>query len=117
MIRLELTMPPGVNGLFPTGKHGKRFRSPAYDRWLSGAEASLWMTKFLPIAGPVEVSIRYEEGGRERDLDGLAKAPIDFCVKHKLIEDDRRSIVRKITLAWDKNVKGCVVEIIEAKHA
>ena len=74
----------------------------------------LWLTKVLPIAGPVEVSVRYEDVGR-KDLDGLIKAPLDFCVKHKLIAGDHRAIVRKVTLSWDKSIRGCVVEIREAK--
>jgi len=115
MIRLELTMPPTLNNLFPTGKSGGRFRSREYERWLKDSETALWLTKFTPIAGPVEIAVRYEDAGR-RDIDNYFKAIGDFCVKHKLIEGDHRSIVRKVTLEWDRRITGCVVEIKETRQ-
>lgn len=109
MIRLTLPKPPSSNHLFPTGKSGRRFRSKEYEKWLSAAEYELWMTKFAPIAGPVSISITIEDIGRV-DLANHEKACVDFIVKHKLIEDDKRSIVRRILMQWG-NVKGCLVEI------
>ena len=113
MIRLNLEKPPSVNALFSTDwKTKRRFRSKAYENWLSNAETALWMTKWKPITGPVNITITVEDAGRV-DLANHEKSICDFLVKHGLIEDDKRSIVRKITLQWG-NVKGCVVEVVPA---
>lgn len=110
VIRLELPdFPPSVNNLFPTGKHGKRFRSREYECWINSSEAALWMTKFTNMTGPVSVSITLEDKGN-RDIDNFAKAILDFLVRYHVIEDDRRKIVRSLNMRWG-DVKGCFIEI------
>jgi len=58
---------------------------------------------------PVNITLTVEDSGR-RDIDGTAKAPLDFLVRHKIIEDDSRKYLRKLLIQFG-DVKGCVVEI------
>jgi len=109
MIRLQLPKPPSSNQLFPTGKNGMRHRSKAYNIWLGVAEPTVWLTKFLPIAGPVVIRLTLEDEGRI-DLPNYEKALVDLCVRHKIIEDDKRAILRKLIMQWGKE-EGAVVEI------
>lgn len=110
MIRLTLEKPPSVNALFATDwKTKRRFKSAKYESWLRSAEASLYMTKWKPIKGPVSISITIEDAGAV-DLANHEKCLVDFLVKHGLIENDNRKIVRKITLQWGA-ASGCLVEI------
>jgi Holliday junction resolvase RusA-like endonuclease len=110
MIILELPKPPSSNHLYPTNRAtGRRYRSREYELWLTNAAAFLWTTKITPIKGPVWITITVEDTGKV-DLGNCEKSVTDFCVHHKLIEDDKRSIVRKITLQWG-DVSGCLVEI------
>jgi Holliday junction resolvase RusA-like endonuclease len=117
VIRFQCDKPPSVNAAYATDwKSKRRFKSHEYERWLSSAEASLWMTKFHPIAGPVHITITIADEGRV-DLGNHEKILIDFCVKHKMIADDKRSIVRKIVLQWGQPGTGALVEIEEAPNA
>jgi Holliday junction resolvase RusA-like endonuclease len=117
VIRFQCDKPPSVNAAFATDwKTKRRFKSAEYERWLSCANASLWMTKFQPIAGPVQITITIADEGRI-DLANHEKLLVDFCVKNKLIEDDKRSIVRKIILQWGKPGSGALVEIEGVNHA
>lgn len=114
MIRLELETPPSVNKLFATDwKTKRRFKSKEYERWLASANVALMLTKYKPIIGPVNVTITIEDTGRV-DLANHEKACVDFCVKHGLIEDDTRPILRRLLMQWGR-VKGCLVEIEPVK--
>ena len=49
---------------------------------------------------------------RRRDLDGLAKAPLDLLVTLGIIENDY--LAQRITLAWSGTVGGLVHITLEA---
>lgn len=113
MIRIEFERPPSVNALYCTDwKTKRRFKSKEYERWLSSAETFLLLARVKPIKGPVHVTITLEDTGRI-DLANHEKACVDFCVKHGLIDDDSRPILRRLLMQWG-NVKGCLVEIVSA---
>lgn len=108
-MKYTLPRPPSVNGLFiSAGKF--RAKSPAYRMWIEQAEKHLLIQKIKVFQGPVAISLTIEDIGRG-DLDNLYKAVSDLLVKHGVISDDNRPIVRKISMAWGA-VKGCEVEIM-----
>lgn len=46
---------------------------------------------------------------RRRDLGNCEKAPVDMLVTYGVLKDD--SLIERLTLQWDSEVTGCVVEI------
>lgn len=127
---INLPFPPTTNTLFPTGKHGKRFKSKKYVEWLVASTYSFkgqhilrmawpnyeWMGESHTFTGPVEVSIRFgwpkrqdgKPSERKRDLDNLAKAPLDFLTQRGVWTDD--SLIQKLTLEWAP-IEGCEITI------
>lgn len=118
MTQLVLPWPPAVNNLFFNAGN-RRVRTKRYDAWLFAAAASLKIQRITPIKGPFSISILCEPPDRRRrDLDGLAKAPLDLLVKAGVIEDD--SLARSIGLFWSDNPPakpGCVKITLEAVKA
>lgn len=108
-MRLILPTPPSVNNLFINVRGRGRVPSARYADWRRRATAELWGQPMQNFAGPVEVKIVAEDAGRT-DLDNFAKGVLDFLVHHRFIEDDNRSVVRRLTLEWG-DVKGVVVEV------
>lgn len=98
MTTITLPWPPAVNNLFlNVGK--RRVRTKRYDAWIADAAVMLRKQDVGQLAGRFNVSIRCSPPDRrKRDLDGLAKAPLDFLVKARVIEDD--SLAQSLTLSW-----------------
>ncbi len=107
-MKYQLPRPPSVNGLFVNAGRF-RVKSPAYRMWIEQAERHLLIQRVVRIPGPVHISLVIEDCGRG-DLDNLYKSVSDLLVKHGVIEDDTRPIVRKISMEWGA-VNGCEVEI------
>lgn len=112
---ITLPWPPGVNNLFATFKN-RRIRTRRYEAWLSAAGAALLEQRPRRVGGHFKVTIVCERPDkRGRDLDGLAKAPLDLLVKHGVIEDD--SLANEIILRWSSQPPakpGCVRLLLEA---
>lgn len=83
-----LPLPPTANNLFPTGRSGKRFRSPEYEAWKR--EAGLVCTaRGFAVPGQISVLYEYSFGDRRRrDIFNYEKAVSDFLVLHQIIDDD-----------------------------
>lgn len=113
MITLHIPVPPSVNALYfnrrratkamrGTNARG-RVRTPEYLKWITEAGWRIQIARQTPIRGPVAITYAISDLGRT-DLGNLEKAATDLLVAHRLIEDDNRRIVRKITLEWSKDV-------------
>lgn len=126
MIRLFLDRPPSVNTLFVDRakargpKRGKFGRVPTdyYMNWRLVQKNIMIAQRQKPVAGPVAVTLTVRDEG-SGDLDNCCKAALDLLVFHRLIEDDNRKIVRRITLQWGNPVwgsdkMGCLIEVFPA---
>lgn len=113
MTVLRLPMPPSVNGLFATGKHGKRYRSQRYDSWIQEAGCEVMCQRPKRVGGPVTLLYEFGEpqDKRKRDLGNLEKATTDLLVAHGIIEADDNSVVREIRLRWVPDVEGVRVTV------
>lgn len=112
MISIQLPLPPSTNRLWR--RAGARIiKSKEYSAWITEAGWRLKEQRPGSIRGPVELSYRmsYRIGKTRRDLGNLEKAATDLLVLHGVIEDDGPSIVRRINLALDASVDGCVVTV------
>lgn len=103
-------LPPSTNNLFLNGTKG-RFRSQKYDTWLQEAHVDYLRQRPKKVAGPVNITMEFQEPKRRSDLDNRVKAPLDFCVKAGIIEADDQTIVRKLNLSWSDEVEGCRITI------
>lgn len=110
MITLNLPKPPSVNTLFSNAPGRGRVKTPAYRAWLEEAGWALLSQKPAHVTGPVCLDYLIHDSGRA-DLGNLEKGLTDLLVSHEIIEDDNRSIVRRITLEWSPHVVGCRVHI------
>lgn len=106
---LNLPFPPSLNNLFVNVRGKGRVPSVRYKNWRERATQAMWGQRMIAFSGPVEIHIVYEDAG-QADLDNLSKGLIDHLVHHRLIYDDSRKIVRKVTLEWG-HVKGAVVTV------
>jgi Holliday junction resolvase RusA-like endonuclease len=86
-------VPPSVNNLYPTGKHGRRYTAPKYAEWLKMAVPML-RTMARVKAYPVKAVLTIEGGFRSnRDVGNVGKPIIDACKKAGLIIDDSRDYI------------------------
>lgn len=109
MTSITLPWPPAVNNLFfNVGK--RRVRTKRYDAWLADALAAVLQQQPAPVLGSFSLSmVCVRPDRRKRDLDGLAKAPLDLLVKAGIIEDD--SLCVSLGLSWADQAPakpGCV---------
>lgn len=102
MTVISLPIPPTSNNLFPTGKHGKRYRSKEYENWIQ--EAGWVLASQRPPQWQQTVSILLEVRNpptrRREDLESRAKATMDLLVKHQVIADDSHLYLRELILRW-----------------
>lgn len=111
---LVLPRPLSVNGLFINVPGKGRVISGAYERWKKAADDMLWQQKraMQKFKGPVHVTLTIEDKGRI-DADNCAKCCLDFAVRHGIIEDDTRTIVRKLTIQF-ADIEGSHLEVVAA---
>jgi crossover junction endodeoxyribonuclease RusA len=112
VIGLSLPLPPSVNNLFVNVPGRGRAPSSHYTKWKSDAAICIMAARQKPIAGPFQATLTFDAPDkRPRDLDNMAKAPLDALKRAGLIEDDR--LARKLTLEWgDAKPKGAEVHVI-----
>ena len=112
---ITLPFPPAVNNLFAT-YGGHRIRSRRYEAWLKEAGTLLALQRPKPVSGPFLATLVFTRPDRrKRDLDGLAKAPLDLLVKHGVIRDDSDAV--SLRLSWSEslpNPKAGVSLVLEA---
>jgi crossover junction endodeoxyribonuclease RusA len=112
MIALSLPLPPSVNNLFVNAPGRGRAPSPGYKKWKADAAICIMAARQKPVAGRFKATLTFDQpDNRRRDLDNMAKAPLDALKRAGLIEDDR--LARKLTLEWgDAKPKGAEVHVI-----
>lgn len=94
------------------GKFG-RIKSASYREWKRQAGLHMLVQGPLQkIAGAVTVKITISDRAAG-DLDNRLKAILDLLVTHGVIEDDKKDIVREITMGWG-DVEGARIEIEQA---
>lgn len=109
---LHLPFPPSLNNLFINVRGKGRAPSARYAAWRRRATQAMWGQRIIFFNCPVIISIVFEDIGTS-DLDNLGKGLVDHLVHHRLISDDSRKIVRRVTLTWG-DVKGAVVTVSKA---
>lgn len=111
MVTFSLAVPPSTNNLFFNLPGGGRGKTKEYIQWLKNAGWEMVIQKVKPIPGPVYIDIRVEDKGGF-DLDNILKPTIDLLVRQSMIEDDRRPVVREITVGWESGIKGMRVSVL-----
>ena len=111
-----LPFPPPLNNLFANVPGRGRVPTKRYEAWKrEAAYGLLQQPRVGHLAGDVEVEILLgRPDKRKRDIDGLAKAALDFIVAHGVIEDDSR--VQKLTLEWSEDTNACLVIVSPAQQ-
>lgn len=108
-MKLILPFPPSVNALYRNVAGRGRVTSGSYQRWKDEADGALWTQSKKPISGPVNVTITLRDKGRY-DCDNKIKCLLDLLVRHGIIPDDDRTVVRRV-VAQVGDVQGCEIEI------
>lgn len=111
LVTFDLPFPPSLNNLFVNVPKKGRVPSKPYQQWKLEAGWRLITTKPRKLHGPVWITLQFEEKKGRRDLDNLAKAVLDLCVTHKVIDGDDHNTVRGLMLLWDGAVTGCRVHL------
>lgn len=108
-VTLVIPMPPSVNGIWRAS--GRRVhRSSGYTRWKQEAGLALnGQGNPLLLEGDLSVAMSFGPRDRRRDLDNLAKAPLDLLQTHGWIKND--SQVTDLRLRWDERVRGCQIDL------
>jgi crossover junction endodeoxyribonuclease RusA len=110
MIRIDLPKPPSVNALFFNAPGRGRVKTKEYRAWIEAAGWVLLSQKPSRVTGPVALEYLLEDAGRI-DLGNYEKPITDLLVSQGIIEDDKRSVVRRINLSWSPEITGCQVTI------
>lgn len=109
-VTFDLPTPPSTNNMFINHKTAGRIRSPKYRAWRDAAGWEINRQKVPPVKGPVH--IRYDVTTKSRiDLGNHEKALGDVLVSMGVIEDDKPSIVKGISLWWATDTDGVRVTI------
>ena len=111
---LLLPCPPSANGIFPTGRTGRRFLSQRYQDWT--VEVMDAVLAINPMEIPVVVRVRVGMSDPEswnRDCENYQKAITDTLKRFGVIEDDCAHFVRRTIQEWDESLprKTVAVEI------
>lgn len=93
---LLLPRPPSLNNLFPTMGE-LRGKSAGYRKWLKAAANTLLAQRSRLIPGPVQITVTLPDRGMY-DPDNYLKATLDCLVAYGVIEDDNRTIVRRLVV-------------------
>ena len=110
-MRLNLPIPPSVNGMFANVHKRGRVKVQAYRNYEQAAALMIASQNLEKISGKVNVDITVQRLRKNTgDIDNKIKAALDSLVKNNLIDDDRH--VQQITARWG-DVDGCLV-IVEA---
>ena len=111
LFTISLPSPPSVNNLFVNNRRGGRFPSARYKTWKAAALQSLWTVR-LPatIETPVAIDITVSTKCR-LDLDNVPKALLDFLVQQRIILNDNRAIVRRLSLGWSAEIPNVRISI------
>lgn len=98
---VEVPLPPTDNNLFPTGPHGKRFKSREYRAWIEATERT-FARLFVCEVFPVEIGITLRgKVNRQRDVGNNGKAIIDAVVAAGVIPDDSLKYVSRVDLCFE----------------
>jgi len=103
--------PPTVNSLYAfSGRRGRkdRYRTPRYEAWLDLARSEVGRVKSIRDDA-YELHIHISKKARG-DLDGYAKAVIDFLVKAKATPDDSKLVRLLMTKQAES---GVIIEVIQ----
>lgn len=111
-IEFQVPLPPPLNSLFANVPGKGRVKTGRYRAWIKEAGWSILAARVGHIDGPVSVKITLPNTARG-DTDAYAKATLDLCVRHGLIEDDRGRIIRSLTMDFG-DVDGAKVVIRRA---
>lgn len=97
----ELPVPPSVNACFGTNfKTKRRFKSKAYEDWLTLAGYALKAAKVGSFVNPVELTVTIKEPIRYSDIDNFCKPLLDLLVTHNVLQGDDNRYVRRIVAEW-----------------
>lgn len=95
-MKIAVPVPPSTNTLFRNVAGRGRVPTGIYQRWRDSAEGRFWGVKYTMFKVPVTITITLPRG-RGPDVDNCAKAPIDMLVKMRVIQDDNRNYVHRVT--------------------
>lgn len=108
VVTIELPMPVSTNRLWRSVGR-KVIKSEAYRQWIIDAGWRLKQQRPPSFKCPVELSLTV--GKTRSDLSNCLKSVEDLLVTHGVIAGDGPEIVRRINLALDESIQGCVVTI------
>lgn len=114
-VTIRLPMPPSVNHLFANAPGRGRIPTAHYVAWQIDAGKAVIQAGRPRVNGAVEISITLDDTGTRMDLDNGAKATLDLLVSMRVIDGDKKSIVRKLILAWGTE-KGAIIRIIPSPY-
>lgn len=100
-INLTLPMPPSMNQAFPTGKQGRRYKSPEYKTWIEHARIALGGQDVRYFEK--DVSYHYDiyfRNGQSGDCENRLKILTDFLVSQGILRDDKHTILKKGSFAF-----------------
>ncbi len=95
--------------MFVNWRRAGRVKAKHYKAWIEEADLMLKKQPRQHFPGDVKISLTFGPRDRRRDIDNLAKAPIDRLVSWNVIEDD--SNIAWLSLAWDEGVVGCMAMV------
>lgn len=115
LVTFALPMPPSVNACYRNVKMVGRVKTKEYLEWIKSCQWKV-LFKSAPIGERVEIRIFLNFSKRAQsssDIDNRIKPILDLFVASKILEDDRASIVRKVSveLAEILPQDTCFVEI------
>lgn len=118
-------LPPSVNNAYATVlrrdskgiQRPRRIKTVRNNTWANSAGWELLSQPRRRFRGRVAVRIMLGERGTGpySDADNRVKAMLDLLVTHQVIAGDDSRYVRRVTVGWTDQIKGCRVRITEVR--
>lgn len=110
--RLELPLPPSLNGNYFNVPGRGRAKSDALKNWRKDAEGYFLLARknISAITGPYKLHMRVPEKMRG-DISNRGKPAEDFLVAMKVIPDDRHCRDFRIIRSPDIREHFCMIEV------
>ena len=107
----EIPLPPSLNNIFFTAKHGRRVKTTAYKNWRDAAALLIKTKCRMVFQGDVIARVVVERPNKASDLDNRLKPIFDAIQCAGVLKNDNQIV--ELHAAWGE-VEGAAIVLADA---
>lgn len=117
-MQFDLPRPPSVNAMFRNVPGVGRVKTGDYVAWKKEAMREMMVQRVgqeIPKA-PVQITVCLPDAKGRWDADNYVKAPLDCLKAMGVIEDDNKTIVRRLLIEIGEQKERCFIIVESLKQ-